>query len=557
MAQKNTVYLIDGSSYIFRAYHAIRILSNSKGFPTNAIYGFTNMLLKFIKEYDPKYIGVVFDSKGDNFRNAIYPEYKANRGEPPDDLKPQFEEIFGLVKAFNMPMVLMEGYEADDIIGTLAKRFESENMDVVIVTGDKDFTQIVDDSITLLDTMKGKVTETKDVVEKYGVEPQKITEIFALTGDSIDNIPGVKGIGGKTASALIQEYGSLENIYNNLDKLKPRQKELLESAKDNALLSRELVTIKSDIEMPIDLNEYEYTGFNKEKLIELFKEYEFSSLLKELDTDSKDKIQNWQENKADSRVSYDNYKLITNEKDFETVLELINTTKSLSIDLETTSQLPMEAEILGFVLCPRPHESYYVPVGHRNLLDANNQLALQYVCEKLKPIIEDEQIKKIGQNLKYEYVVLSNYGIELKGIYFDTIIAAHLIDSSRLSYSLDELSKIYLNHKPISYKEVTIEGRLKLKFEEVDIELAKTYACEDADVAYLLSDILVEKLKELDVLEVYNKYLLDLIVVLAGVEISGVKIDTNKLSQLSKEFEKIILDTEKKVYKESGAEFNL
>ena len=561
MAQKDTVYLIDGSSYIFRAYHAIRILSNSKGFPTNAIYGFTNMLLKFLKDYDPKYIGIVFDSKGDNFRNEIYPDYKANRGEPPDDLKPQFEEIFGLVKAFNMPMVLMEGYEADDIIGTLAKRFESENMDVVIVTGDKDFTQIVDDSITLLDTMKDKVTETKDVVEKYGVEPDKIIEIFALTGDSIDNIPGVRGIGGKTATTLIQQYGSLENVYNNLDKLKPRQKELLENSKENALLSRELVTIKSDIEMDIDLDEYEYTGFNKEKLIELFKQYEFSSLLKELDTDGKEKIQTNQQtnssNKSDNSVTYDNYNLITNEKDFEKVIDLINKTKTLSIDLETTSQLPMEAEIVGFALCPRPHQSYYVPVGHRNLLDAKNQLSLQYVCDRLKPIIEDEQIKKIGQNLKYEYVVLSKYDIELKGIYFDTMIAAHLIDSSRLSYSLDELSKNYLNHKPISYKDVTTEGRFKITFEEVDIELAKTYACEDADVAYLLSKILLEKLKELDVLEVYNKYLLELIVALAGVEISGVRIDTDKLNHLSKEFEKIILDTEEKVYKESGTKFNL
>ena len=257
MAQKQTVYLIDGSSYIFRAYHAIRILTNSKGLPTNAIYGFTNMLIKFIKDFEPQYIGIVFDSKGDNFRNEIYPEYKANRGEPPEDLKPQFEEIFGLVQAFNIPMLLMEGYEADDVIGTLAKDFESKKFDVVIVTGDKDFTQTVSSFITLLDTMKNKNTEIKDVIEKYGVAPDKMIELFALTGDSIDNIPGVKGIGPKTASSLIQEYGSVENIYNNLDKLKPRYKELLESSKDDALLSRQLVTIKSDIEMNIDLDEKE------------------------------------------------------------------------------------------------------------------------------------------------------------------------------------------------------------------------------------------------------------------------------------------------------------
>lgn len=556
MAQKQTVYLIDGSSYIFRAYHAIRILSNSQGFPTNAIYGFTNMLLKFIKDVDPKYIGVVFDSKEDNFRNEIYPEYKANRGEPPDDLKPQFEEIFGLVKAFNMPMILMEGYEADDIIGTLAKTFEDKDLDVVIVTGDKDFTQIVNGSITLLDTMKNKNTEIKDVVAKYGVSPDKITEVFALTGDSIDNIPGVKGIGSKTAAALIKEYGSLENIYDNLDNLKPRYKQLLESAREDAFLSRELVTIKSDIDMKIDLDEYEYTGFDKEKLIELFKKYEFASLLKEIEGI----LQGGSEIKQESnsgKVTYDHYRLITSEKDFEDVIDLIKDTKILSIDLETTSQLPMDAEIVGFALCPKPHESYYVPVGHRNLLDSKNQLAFNYVAKKLKPLIEDENIKKIGQNLKYEYVVLSKYNIELNGIYFDTMIAAHLIDSSKMSYSLDELSKTYLNHKPISYKDVTTEGRFKIKFDEVDVEVAKTYACEDADVALLLSDILFEKLKELDVIKVYQDYLMDLIVVLAGIEISGVKIDTKKLGLLSKEFEKIINETEEKVYKESGTKFNL
>lgn len=557
MAQKQTVYLIDGSSYIFRAYHAIRILTNSEGFPTNAIYGFTNMLLKFIKDLEPKYIGIVFDSKEDNFRNEMYPEYKANRAEPPDDLKPQFEEIFGLVKAFNIPMVLMDGYEADDVIGTLAKNFENKDLDVVIVTGDKDFTQIVNSSITLLDTMKNKNTEIKDVVEKYGVQPDKIIEVFALTGDSIDNIPGVKGIGPKTASSLIQEYGSVENIYENLDKLKPRYKELLESSRDEALLSRQLVTIKSDIDIKVDLDEYNYRGFNKEKLIELFRKYEFASLLREIEDKPINSIDINQDNNNNSKVSYDNYNLVTSEKDLEDVIDLITKTKTLSIDLETTSKLPMDAEIIGFALCPRPHESYYVPVGHRNLLDSKNQLALKYVIERLGPLIENEDIKKIGQNLKYEYVVLSKYDIELKGIYFDTMIAAHLIDSSKMSYSLDELSKFYLSHKPISYKEVTNQGRFKLMFEEVDIEIAKIYACEDADVALLLSEILFEKLKQLDVLEVYQKFLLEIIVVLAGIEISGVKVDTKRLNLLSKEFEKIIIDTEQRVYDESETEFNL
>jgi len=556
MTDKDTVYLIDGSSYIFRAYHAIRSLTNSDGFPTNAIYGFTNMLLKFIKDYDPKYIGVVFDSKKENFRHEIYPLYKANRGEPPDDLKPQFNEIFNLVKAFNIPMLQEEGFEADDIIGTIAKEFNKHNLNVVIVTGDKDFSQLVSNNITLLDTMRDKLTEVEGVIEKFGVEPDKIIEVFALAGDSIDNIPGVKGIGNKTASALVRDYGSLENIYENIEKLKPRYQELLQTGKEDAFLSRQLVTIKSDINMNIDLNEYEYKGIDKSKLTELFKKYEFSSLLKEIDSNTKILSEN-SINKNDSEVTYEKYKLVVNEGELEELLKVIKKTGVLSIDLETTSHLPMDAEILGFALCPRPHESYYLPVGHRNLLNAIDQLSAGYVIEKLKPVIEDENIKKIGQNLKYEYIVLSKYDVELRGIYFDTMIAAHLIDSSKNSYSLDELSRIYLGHKTITYKEVTGQGRFKIKFEEADIELVKTYACEDADTAYLLSELLSSQLKDLGLIDIYNDYLLDLIVVLANIEINGVKIDEKKLGILSNELAKIINSIEENIYSESGTKFNI
>jgi len=556
MNDKETIYLIDGSSYIFRAYHAIRLLTNSEGFPTNAIYGFTNMLLKFLRDFNPQYIGVVFDAKKENFRNDIYPLYKANRGEPPDDLKPQFQEIFNLVKAFNIPMLQKEGYEADDIIGTLARYFEKKNFKVVIVTGDKDFCQIVDDSVTLLDTMRDKITGVGEVIEKYGAGPEKLIDIFALTGDSIDNIPGVKGIGPKTASTLIAEYGSLENLYDNLDNIKPRYKELLENGKAEAFLSRKLVKIKLDVDIQTDLKEYSYDGFDKQKLAELFQKYEFTSLLKELEKNND--VNNTKASTAsESTVTYEKYKLVNNEKDFEDIIKYIYKTKALSIDLETTSQLPMDADIVGFALAPEPHTAYYVPVGHRNLLESLNQLSLLYVVDKLRPVIEDENIKKIGQNLKYEYVVLSKYGVELKGIYFDTMIAAHLIDSSRISYSLDELSKIYLGHKTITYSDVTGTGRSKISFDETDINLAKDYACEDADVAYLLHEILIEKLEEFELLEVYNKYLLDLIVTLAIIEINGVKIDRDRLVRLSSEFDKILNSTEKEIYSSAGCEFNL
>jgi len=552
--EKPILYLIDGSSYIFRAYYAIRHLSNSKGIPTNAVYGFTAMLFKFLKDYEPTHLGIVFDSKGKTFRDDIYPLYKANRSAPPEDLAQQFSMIFEMVDAFNIPQVQLEGFEADDLMGTIAKDVQKEDANVVLVTGDKDFCQLVSDKVTLLDTMKNKITGIPEVKEKYGVAPERVIDVFALAGDAVDNIPCVKGIGEKTAVSLISKFGSLDELFNNLDDVSKRQKVLIEEKKEDAVLSKELVTIKTDVDIETRLDKFKYNGFDDDKLRQIFQELEFKNLLRELgDEDSSDNG-----NADESTVSYDKYQLVLSEDHLDRVISKIKETGELSIDLETTSPNPMLANIVGVALCPAPHESYYVPVAHRALTDSSTkQLGLSLVLDKLKPIVESQEIAKIGQNLKYEIVVLEKYGLKLNGISFDTMIAAHMIDSSRNSYSLDELCRLYLGHQMISYKDVTGTGKSKINFDEVELEVARDYASEDADVAMLLSRILAPKLDEINLMDVFRDIELKFIKVLAKVEMNGVHIDSDKLKELSKEFESLLKQIEKDIFSEVGYEFNL
>lgn len=552
--EKPVLYLIDGSSYIFRAYYAIRGLTTSKGFPTNAVYGFASMLFKFLKDYKPAYLGIVFDAKGDTFRNEMYPLYKANRGAPPDDLVPQFSKIFEVVDAFNIPQFMMEGYEADDIMGTIARDYEKRGMDVVLVTGDKDFCQLVSEKVKLLDTMKNKETFVPDVIEKYGVPPERVIDVFALMGDQVDNIPGVKGIGEKTAIGLIKTFGSLDNLLQNLDDVAERQRKLIREKQGDALLSKELVTIKTDIDVDMGLEKFKYEGFDKGKLRALFEELEFKNLLRELG-DGGSAAAKADENRI---VPYDNYSLVLTEEGLHRAIERVKETGEVSIDLETTSTDPMLAEIVGIALCPAPHEAYYVPVAHRSLADSSTrQLALPFVLEKLKPLIEDKGLRKIGQNLKYELVLLEMYGLKLTGISFDTIIAAHMLDSSRISYSLDELCRLYLGHRMISYRDVTGTGKSKINFEEVELEAAKVYSCEDADVAMLLAKKLARELEEINLIRVYRDIELKFIEVLARIEINGMKIDASRLKELSKEFDTGLKEIEKTIYEEVGYEFNL
>ena len=556
--KERVLYLIDGSSYIFRAYHAIRSLSTSKGSPTNAIYGFTSMIFKFLKDYSPEYLGIVFDSKGKTFRDEIYPLYKANREEAPDDFKVQVPKIFEMVDSLGIPQVQIEGYEADDIMGTIAKEMEEKGISVVLVTGDKDFCQLVSEKVTLIDTMRDKKTGIKEVIQRFGVPPESVIDVFALSGDATDNIPGVRGVGEKTASELIGKFRTIESLYENLNELPQRQRDLLEANKESAILSKRLVTIETSIPMSVSLEGFEYKGFNKEKLREIFEELEFKSLLRELGDNEKVQQEIATIESSGGKVSYDDYHLVLTEMDFDMVLKRIDLTKEVSIDLETTSQSPMRAEIVGIALSPASHESYYIPVAHRStVFDSTKQLNSKYVLEKLKPIVEDNSIKKIGQNLKYEFIVLERNGLRLRGISCDTMVAAHLIDASRLSYSLDELAKHYLEHKTITYKDVTGIGRDKINFEEVELERAKVYACEDADVAMILSKKLASELEKLTLLDVFKDIELKFIEVLALVEMNGVKVNSELLERLSIDFEKSLEKIAEEVYAQVGFRFNL
>ncbi len=543
-----TLYLVDGSSYIFRAYYAIRHLSTSKGFPINAVYGFTSMMLKFIKDHDPEYVAIVFDFGAKTFRNDIYPLYKANRDVPPSDLIPQFDKIYEVVEAFSMPLVKIEGYEADDLMGTIAKENEDKGIDIVLVTGDKDFCQLVSDRIKLLDTMKNKITDRDEVVKKFGVGPEKVIDVLALAGDPVDNIPGVKGIGEKTASKLIAEFGSLDELYGRLDCLKGKQRKNLEEKQEDAFLSKRLVTIKTDVDLWADYKNFKYDGFSSEKLSALFNEFEFRNLRKELKVDG-----TFEKNEV-THAGQSNYSLVLSAEELDAVIEKIYNTGELSIDLETTSLWATVAQIVGISITPTPDEGFYIPVGHKTEV---KQLSTEIVLSKLKPILEDWTIKKIGQNLKYEIIVFSNYGINMSGIYFDTMLASHLLDSSRQSYKLDKLSQVFLGHTMISYDDVTKTGKDRLEFADVSIEDAREYSCEDSDVSMKLYKILYDKLVESDLEHTFFEKVMKIVPVLAKMEMNGVLIKKEILNLLSEEFQKDLEEITCTIHSLAGGEFNI
>lgn len=540
---KPTLYLIDGNSYIYRAYHAVRSLATSKGLPTNAIYGFTNMLLKIVKEKKPDYLAIAFDVKGPTKRHIEYEQYKAHRPEMPKDLVQQIPYIHKLVEAFNIPAILMEGYEADDIIGTISKKMEKD-FDVIIVTGDKDMLQLISENIKIYDTLKDKVYEEKDVVERFGVAPDKVVEIMGLMGDASDNIPGVHGIGEKTATALIAEFGSIENLLANVDKIKkPKLAEALKGSADIARLSRELATIILDCPVEMDLNEYKKKDPDNALLIGLLRELEFTSLLKQISGEA-------------SSLENKRYSTVLKE---DALLQLIKKMKEkggLSIDTETTSEDPMLAEIVGISISIEKDEGFYIPVSHR-YLGAPEQLKKEWVLNQLKQLLEDEKIKKIGQNIKYEIIVFKNHGINLSGASFDTMVASYLLNPNKYSHGLNNIALEYLNHIMTTYKDVTGTGKGQKNFSEVDIETAANYSCEDAEITYQLAKLLGPMLKEQGLERLFYDVEVPLISVLARIEMNGVKVDTDFLSSLSKEVDAQLNDIVKRIYSLAKGEFNI
>jgi DNA polymerase-1 len=544
MPDRPQLFLIDGSSYIFRAFYAIGHLSNSKGFPTNAILGFTQMLLKVLKEHQPDYLLVVFDSKAPTFRSEIYKEYKANRPAMPESLTPQIPYIKKIMEAYRIATLEMDGYEADDIIGTIAKGVASA-VDVVIITGDKDILQLVNERVEVYDTMKEKRFRVEEVIQRFGVPPEQVVDVMGLAGDAIDNIPGVPGIGEKTAIELIKTFGSMENVLARLEEIpKKKLKENLETHGELARLSRQLATIHTDVPIHYQLKDFLLSPPDLKSLREIFKELEFNKLLRELP-----------EEKAPQKTDY---RLITDQNEFLSILEDLKKAKRFAIDLETTSPYPMWADLVGISLSHIPHQAFYIPLGHRRgSTSVSGQLPLPWVLEQFKPILEDEDLKKAGQNIKYEWIVLKRYGIQLRGIQSDTMIASYLLNPTKHNHNLGEIAREYLDRSVTDYKEVVGGGGKALTFDQVELERARDYSCEDADVTLQLAHLLLPKLIEGGFKNLFDQVEMPLLIVLAKMEMNGVKIDIDLLHEFSKEVRGQLQQKEERIYALAGEVFNI
>ena len=540
--QPQRLYLIDGSSYIYRAYFAIRHLSNSKGFATNAVYGFVNMLLKVVREQAPDHLAVVFDARGPTFRKEIYPEYKANRVQMPEDLVPQIPVIKEIVRAFNMPAIEKAGFEADDIIATLAKKFAAEGMEVTVVTGDKDLMQVVSERIRLLDTMKDKFSGLAEVEERFGGTPDKVIEVQALAGDSSDNVPGVPGVGEKTAVKLIKEFGSVEALLSRLDEVKGKLRENLRDFGEQARLSRRLVTLIDDMELDLDYDSFSLSEPDRAALTNIFKEMEFHKLVQEFSTET--------------RATGEGYHGVLTEAQLDALIAELKRAKRFAFDTETTSLDAVRADLVGLSFAVREGEAWYIPVGHR-YLGVPEQLALKLVLDKLRPILEDPALIKIGQNLKYDLLVLRRAGIRVAGGAVDTMIASYLATPASKSHGMDALASELLGHKTISYSEMTGSGKNRIGFEEVEVEKAINYAAEDADITLRLAGVLEPKLVETHQERLFAEVEMPLVEVLTDMEWAGVRIDAGFLGTLSAEMEKKMAALETEIHQLAGGPFNI
>ena len=540
-SSEQRIYLIDGSSYIYRAYYAIRHLSNSKGMATNAIYGFTKMLMKVVRDEQPDHLAVIFDAKGPTFRTEIYPEYKANRAAMPEDLVPQIPVIKELVRAFNMPALEQPGYEADDIIATLAHRFAAKGMQVTVVTGDKDLMQVVSDQVRMLDTMKDKVFGPAEVAERF-CSPQQVVEIQALAGDSSDNVPGVPGIGEKTARQLIEQFGDIETLLASLDQLKGRRRENLETFADQARLSKQLVTLVKDLPLKIDYEDFALSEPDREALTTLFKECEFHALLQEFS--------------SDQRTSTEDYRCVLTKSDLDKLVDALRDAGRFAFDTETTSLNPHVADLVGLSFAVKPEEAWYLPIGHR-YLGVPDQLSRKHVIAALRPLFEDPQLAKVGQNLKYDILVMARAGVEVAGDLSDTMLASYLANPAARSHGMDSLAAELLGYRTISYSEVAGSGRNQVGFEEVEIDKATTYAAEDADITLRLYEKLMPMVDETEQGPLLNDVEMPLLSVLVDMERTGVRIDADFLGSLSAEMAGKLASLETEIHEAAGGPFNV
>ncbi|MBW2122761.1 MAG: DNA polymerase I, partial [Deltaproteobacteria bacterium] len=539
---KPTLVLIDGSSYIFRAFFALPPLSNSKGIPTNAALGFTNMLLKVIKEFKPRLLAVAFDAKGPSFRNDVYAAYKANRPAMPERLSLQIPFIKRIVEGFNIPILEKEGYEADDLIGTIATRAAAEGYPVQIVTGDKDIFQLIDARITTVDTMKNRSFGFKEVKERFGVEPRQLVDLLALAGDTTDNIPGVPGIGLKTAAALIREFGSLENLLENVEKVSnSRIREKLVAFADQARLSRQLATIDTQVPLEIRPEDLSFSGETGESLKEVFKELEFTKLLRELPAPEKPE---------------GDYRSVLTREDLGHLLAGIEEAKEFTLSLEPLGSSPMEGSLLGISVCFKPHQAWYIPFvpGDRG---RGASLSKGEVLQVLERYLEDPSFKKSGYDIKRSHILLKREGLETRGWDMDPMVASYLLNPTRHDHGLDTLAEEYLDRRIFSEREATGSGQKTLGLGGLPVNQISRRACETCDVALQLSRILAPKLEEEGFLDLYREMELPLTFVLADMEMKGVKVDLSVLAGLSREFEASLKRLMGEIHELAGEAFNI
>ena len=544
---KEKLLLVDGSSYLYRAFHALPDLRSSDGRPTGAIYGVLNMLQKLIKSERPDYLSVVFDTPAKTFRHDIFPDYKANRQKTPEDLIAQIEPLHQLIINLGLPLIAVDGVEADDVIGTLALEADKKGIKTWIATGDKDMAQLVTENIHLIDTMKDLRMGPAEVKEKFGIQPDRFIDYLTLAGDTSDNIPGVEKVGPKTAIKWINEYGSLDGVIQNADQIKGKIGENLNTALDRLDLFKTLVTIKCDVEMDSNISDLTIGESNEELLYEQLSDLGLHGLIKQFEIEPSEK-----ESAADK-----NYQTIRTEKELDELMGLINQADYVSFDTETTSLDYMLAELVGISIALKPNEAFYIPINH-NYEGAEKQLEQDFVLEALKPFLESDEIPKIGHNLKYDRHILQNAGIDLKGTLLDTMLFSYVNNSTITRHNLDAVSKRYLNINPTSYEDVAGKGAKQIPFSEVSIDVASDYASEDADISLKLYEHIEPMVqKEAKLAKLYSKIEGPLIYTLGDIERNGVLIDSEKLSQQSKELEAKILKLESQVQKNAGEDFNL
>ena len=543
---KDEIYLIDGSAYIYRAYHAIAPLTNSKGVATNAILGFIKMVHKLINENSPHYLAIAFDSKGPVFRHDLYREYKANRPPMPDDLREQLPLIKKFVAASNILMLEKTGVEADDILASIAKKYSELGHKVVIVSGDKDLLQLVDDKVTMFDPMKNKVIDRGEVEKKYGVQPEQLLDFFALVGDSADNVPGIPGVGPKTAEKLIASHGSLDGLYEQVETLKKsKMKDKIIDNREMAYLSKQLIDLKRDVDVPETAAEFSIQVPDDGLLAELYAELEFASLLKTIDTSKK--------------IATDNFIGVTSKEGLAEVVEELKIANLVVIDTETTSLNARRAKLVGLSLCTSLDRAYYIPVGHLGQEGETlaGQLDEDFVMEELSPYLQSEKLLKVGHNLKYDYTVLKEHsGIELQGPLADTLIAAYLTESGGRSLKLDDLCQ-ERQLKLTPFSEVVGGDKREDSFAYVPIEMAINYSCEDVYGTLVLWEEFEKKLEQLGVSALFWDVEMKVLKILAQMEITGICIDLDVLKTLSAEFKGKLELLEKEIFKHAGHEFNI